>query len=230
MCNAKSHRKTREELSGLFDRTGIELTYELPTFEPRYRIGPKQKHLIVFPDLEDGYSATMAQWDLIPPGNAKPFLRTNARADALRDKWPWKILLKSNRCIVPADGFYEPEKPALAKGVAPWSFYSRKDDGLFWMAGLFTRQSAGDDELSYTIVTTEANEAIRVHDRMPVMLSFEEALHWLQDEEPPMDLLRPCPAELMQGWRVADEAKSSRGPDHPGLIKPVQEAGTGLLI
>lgn len=223
MCNAKSQRKTRDELNGLFDQAEIELTYELPDFEPRYRIGPRQKHLVVFPDLEDGISARLAMWDLVPPGNAKPFLRTNARADALREKWPWKSLLRTNRCITPADGFFEPEKPALAKGTAPWRYYSLKDDGLFWMPGLFTRLSGGDDELSYTIITTEANEAIRIHDRMPVMLSFNEALSWLREDEPPTELLRPYAAELMQSWRVGDEAKSSKGADHSGLIVPIEE-------
>lgn len=229
MCNAKSQRKTRDELNGLFDRVGIRLSYGMPEFKPRYRIGPKQKHVIIHPDLEDGFAATMAQWDLVPPGNAKPFLRTNARADKLTTAWPWKTLVSKQRCIVPADGFYEPEKPALSKDKVPWSFYARKDDGLFWMAGLFTRLSGGDDELSYTIITTEANEAIRVHDRMPVMLSLEEALTWLQEPEPPFELLRPYPAELMQGWRVSDEAKSSRGHDHAGLIEPV-EGRTGALL
>jgi len=223
MCNAKSQRKTRDELRNLFGRVGIPLANELPPVEPRYRIGPKARHLIVHPDLEDGYSATLAQWDLVPPGNAKPFLRTNARADALTTKWPWKALLKGNRCITPVDGFYEPEKPALSKDKVPWSFYELKDGGTFFMPGLFTRTSNSDDELTYTIVTTKANSVLRVHDRMPVMLNVDEALAWLMEPEPPLELLRPYPADLMHGWRVPDGAKNPRGQDHKGLIARVEE-------
>lgn len=229
MCNAKSLRKPREYVRGLFDQAEIRLANDLPAFEPRYRIGPRQKHLVVFPDQEDGYSVTMAQWDLVPPGNSKPFLRTNARADALTSKWPWKMLLRHNRCITPVDGFYEPEKPARSKETVPWSYYERKDSDVFWMPGLFARRDKSDDDITYTIVTTEANESLRVHDRMPVMLDLDEAMQWLQDEDPPLHLLRPYPAEHMHGWRVADEAKSSRGRDHPGLIQPVEDQLSGSI-
>lgn len=229
MCYAKSLRKKRDELKEMIDQAELPLTNEFPDFEPRYRIGPRQKHIILHPDLEDGYSATMAQWDLVPAGNPKPFLRANARDDALRTKWPWKMLLQHNRCITFADGFYEPEKPALSKEKAPWSFYAKKDNGVFFMPGLFTRPSSSDDELTYTIITTEANAALRVHDRMPVMLELEDALSWLQEPEPRFDLLRPYPADLMEGWRVGDEAKNSRGRDHPGLIEPVDEIISGTV-
>ena len=56
--------------------------------------------------------------DAQPRGSALPL--NNARADKL-DGWPWKAVQRQ-RCLVPASGFWEPEKPARAKGIASWSY------------------------------------------------------------------------------------------------------------
>jgi putative SOS response-associated peptidase YedK len=168
----------------------------------------------------------VALWDLIPPGQAKPFLRTNARADGLTTTWPWKTLVHTHRCLVFCDGFFEPEKPARAKGPAPWSYYTRKDGNTFLMAGLFTEvvdPETGEIIYSYTVITTDANEVIRVHDRMPAIIAPEDAETWLFAEIFPQHLLRPFPADLMADWRVPDAAKNPRTPDHPGMIEPVRK-------
>lgn len=234
MCNAKTQRKTREEIARLALGLGLPLVNEMPPIAPRYRIGPKAQHVILHQAGDEGMAATMAQWDLVPPPAKtppKPFLRTNARADGLTTTWPWKVLLRderqNRRCVTPVDGFFEPEKPAMAPGTVPWSFYERTDSGTWWMAGLWTEgpdPKTGEVLPSYTIITTEANAVIRIHDRMPVLLDAHDARRWLTDPEPPLHLLRPYPAELMHGWRVGDAAKSSRGPDEPALIAPVAEA------
>ena len=59
----------------------------------------------------------------------------NARADKL-GAWPWKAVQRQ-RCLIPASGFWAPEKLAREKGVAPWSYYSMTDGRPFLMAGLW---------------------------------------------------------------------------------------------
>lgn len=226
MCNAKSLRYVRDEMVAFAQELGLQLANDYPPFEPRYRIGPTQQHTIFRPSDGEQVSVDHARWDLIPSGNAKRFLRTNARAEGLRTTWPWKLLYRSQRCQVPADGFYDPEKPARAKGTVPWSFYSLKNGGPFMMAGLYNRTphlDGGEPLLSYTIITTTANEAIRIHDRMPVMITEPEAMReWLFADDLPEHLLVPFPAERMAGWRVVDEARNSRAPEHPGMVEPVE--------
>ena len=74
------------------------------------------------------------------------------------------------------------------------------------------------------MVTTAASAAIRIHDRMPVILEGDDAMGaWLRPGPVPTATLRPYPADRMAGWRVPDEARNSRIPDHPGLIEPVPE-------
>ncbi len=229
MCNAKSLHRTRDEIERFVRRIGLALIGEMPPFEPRYRVAPRQRHLIFRPVADaDGEPPTvradLALWDLIPPGDAKPFLRTNARAEGLTTTWPWKLFVRANRCLVPSDGFFEPEKPGRGKGSAPWYYYTMRDGEPFLLAGLYSDTAdpqTGEVTTSYTIITTEANAAIRVHDRMPAIIAAEDAAEWLFADAFPGHLLGPYPAERMTGWRVTDEAKNPRRADHPGMIAPI---------
>ncbi|MFE0758735.1 SOS response-associated peptidase [Inquilinus sp. NPDC058860] len=237
MCYAKSMRKTRDELADLARYLDVDIESDWPQIEPRYMIrAPKRAVILHQAGESEALAAEIALWDLVPPGGGKPFLRANAQAEGLAKTWPWSVLLRDRernwRCISPCDGFYEPEKPARAKGTVPWSYYERKDSGLFWLPGLWNETPGPDGKpmASYTIFTTAANSVLRVHDRMPVMLDAAAARRWVLDPEPPLDLLQPYPAELMHAWRVGDEAKNPGGRDHPGLIAPVPETATGSLL
>jgi putative SOS response-associated peptidase YedK len=72
-------------------------------------------------------------------------------------------------------------------------------------------------------VTTAANDVIRKHDRMPVMLEDDDLMAWLEPGPVPTAILKPYPAERMTAWRVMDEARNSRIPDHPGMVEPIAE-------
>jgi putative SOS response-associated peptidase YedK len=63
---------------------------------------------------------------------------------------------------------------------------------------------------SYTIITTDANELMaRVHDRMPVILHPGDYDRWLDRDydptRPPIDLLRPFPANEMEAFEVSKD-------------------------
>ncbi|MGZ9213713.1 MAG: SOS response-associated peptidase, partial [Candidatus Binatia bacterium] len=75
-------------------------------------------------------------------------------------------------------------------------------------AGLWDTWKKPDGQTlrTYTIVTTEPNEMLGpVHNRMPVMLSDQDALEWLSGGEigHALSLLRPFPAGLMDGHDVS---------------------------
>ena len=47
---------------------------------------------------------------------------------------------------------------------------------------------------------------------------------WVNPDSDPgqlLAILNPYPAELMEGWRVGDEAKSYKSVDGPELINPI---------
>ena len=90
---------------------------DLPEFPPRHRIGIKQRGLILRPDGDGPLAWSWARWSLVPPGAKEPpaYPLNNARSDKL-GTWPWKAVQRQ-RCLVPASGFWEPEKPARAPGA-----------------------------------------------------------------------------------------------------------------
>ena len=61
---------------------------------------------------------------------------------------------------------------------------------------------------TFTILTTDPNELMEpVHNRMPVILEPKDYDRWLDScnpARPPVDLLRPYPAERMRAWPVND--------------------------
>jgi putative SOS response-associated peptidase YedK len=99
-----------------------------------------------------------------------------------------------------------------------------KDGRPFFMAGLWSDapdMTTGEITDSYTVIITEANAIMRVHDRMPAILSTEAARQWLEPGPLRPELLRPYPAEEMTAWRVIDDAKNPRIEPHPGMAEPV---------
>ena len=228
MCNAYSITSTREAILEFARSVGLPT---LPSdqawqsWHPKYAVRPRNWIPIV--RLDEGEAAwEIGAWDFIPPEGKSKFQLTNARDDKLVSGWPWKLVSKKQRLLVYADGFYEPEKPAGAKGTVPWRYYSMVDRRPFCFAAVGSRVQFADTD-SYistvAIVTTSANAAIHIHDRMPVILEPADYGRWLEPGDVPTDLLRPYPADQMQGWRVTDAARSSRSPDSPDLIAPVDQ-------
>ncbi len=65
------------------------------------------------------------------------------------------------------------------------------------MAGLWAEAwdpATGDVADSYTVIITDANAIMRVHDRMPVILATDAARRWIEPGPLPTELLAPYPA------------------------------------
>jgi putative SOS response-associated peptidase YedK len=149
---------------------------------------------------------------------------------ALRKKSVYGKPFRTQRCLVPATGFYEPDKLHYTKPPFPWHYFQLKDGELLGFAELYDiwkDPKTGKEIKSYTIITTQPNELVgTVHGRMPVILNKEDEESWLNPDitEPEhlLPLLQSYPAEEMETWRVGDEAKNPRNDDE-GLIKPLEK-------
>ena len=63
-----------------------------------------------------------------------------------------------------------------------------------YLAGLTLMQNGAP---SYCIITTAANDSMKtVHDRMPLILSKEQAADWILDSSATVDLLQLVPPML----------------------------------
>ena len=94
------------------------------------------------------------------------------------------------------------------------------------LAGLWDRWRHGDAAPieSFTILTTPSNPLIeKLHDRMPAIVDRADLERWLdvkeQDAAAVSALLRPFPAERMQGYAVSRRVNSANN-EGPDLIEP----------
>ncbi|MBC5774337.1 SOS response-associated peptidase [Pontibacter sp. KCTC 32443] len=181
--------------------------------EANYNAAPSQKLPVVTNDHPN--EIQFFSWGLQPfwAKDAKAVKRSiNARAETLTDKPSFRNLLKSKRCLVPADGFYEWQ--VTEQGKVPYRILLKNEE-LFSFAGLWDEwldKSTGELLHTYTIITTEANELVKpIHDRMPVMLSPEAEQLWLNEHETQEDLLsllKPYKADEMKAYTISSLVNS----------------------
>ncbi|HEY7535528.1 MAG TPA: SOS response-associated peptidase, partial [Thermodesulfobacteriota bacterium] len=202
------------ELQALKNR--FRFSSSVITLNPRYNIAPGQFSSIVMRD--DKNSLKMMKWGLIPSwtkyvsnGN-KPMI--NARAETITQKPSFKNSFKAKRCLVLADGFYEWDKNEKKGSKIPYRFVLRSREP-FAFAGLWDvcKNPEGEVLLTFTIITTEANNLIRpIHERMPVILSDEDEDLWLDQDIDDLDkllsLLVPFPGDQMKAYKVSTVVNS----------------------
>ena len=130
----------------------------------------------------------------------------NARSETITKRLAFREILPSQRCLVPADGFYEWRKEGKAK--QPMLIHV-KDRELFGFAGLWDAWEKPDGTLleSFTIATCAPNDLMRgIHDRMPVIIQRKDESAWLDPtfkSDQIMPLLAPYPTELMEAYPVS---------------------------
>lgn len=198
-------------------------------FEPSYNIAPSQNCLVISRDKNSERDiASTKQWGLIPAwakerkGN---YMMINARSETIDQKPTFRHLIRGNRCLVIADGFYEWKKEGSRKKLP--NRITLKKDQPFAMAGLWDKWSDGKEELStFTIITTQSNTLIEpIHDRMPVIIRPEHEKDWLStdlDWSTAQKLLTPYPSDEMKLYPVSSLVNSPKN-NEPACIHPLGE-------
>jgi putative SOS response-associated peptidase YedK len=132
------------------------------------------------------------EWGLMPSWAKDKSLQNNtlnARIETLHEKPSFKNVL-NNRCLIPADGFYEWQW-LDDKGKNKQKYLLTVDDEeIFAFAGLWSAwadRSTGELLETYTIITRPANELMaRIHNskqRMPWILPRQQETDWLHGKE-----------------------------------------------
>lgn len=197
---------------------------DVPSFAPRYNVAPTQTMPVVVKHSPN--SLVLMRWGLVPAwakDSKSEQLLINARAETLAQKPTFRRLLSSQRCIVPASGFYEWQQAGTGK--IP-NYISLKDESLFGFAGLYDHwtDSQGADVYSYTIITTAPNALMApIHNRMPAILSQDDEEFWLNPDETEatrlLPLLTPYAAEKMQATPVSRAVNNVRN-EGASLLQP----------
>lgn len=185
---------------------------ELP-YIPRYNIAPSQDVLVVLND-GDIHSAFL-RWGLIPAWTKNvvdTYQMINARMETIAMSPVFAGLLRRQRCLVLADGFYEWKKGAKAK--VPMRIVLKSGEP-FAFAGLWDewKSLTGEVIRSCTIITTKPNDLVApIHNRMPAILAPETERVWLESSIRDPQILREClgpyPSDKMIAYPVSTVVNS----------------------
>jgi putative SOS response-associated peptidase YedK len=188
----------------------------------------------------------VVRWGLVPFWAKDPKIGSrmiNARAETVSSKPAYRHAFKRRRCLLPADGYYEWQRPdgteadtPGGKGAKQPYFICRGDGGPLAFAGLYElwRDAALPDDherawlWTATIITTSAPDELgKIHDRMPMVIEPERWADWLDPAAgDPADLaalLAPAAASGLTSYPVSTTVNSVRN-NGPELLTRVELA------
>jgi putative SOS response-associated peptidase YedK len=211
MCGRYKLSRRKQIVEEYFDTVSGE-----EDWVPRYNVAPTHSVPVIRQNpKEPTRELSLMRWGLIPSwakDSSAAARMINARSETAATKPAFRDALKSRRCLIPADGFYEWMRTGKTK--QPYCF-EVNDGELFAFAGLWDRwkDPNGQWVKSCSILTTTPNAVTSpIHDRMPVILDPDSYEMWL---DPGMtnvgsasELLKPYDARLMRCFPVSSRLNS----------------------
>ena len=219
MCGRYALAAPADELIEAFDIGALTFDYFA-----RFNIAPGQDVLVVAED-RNGRRAGLLNWGLVPSwsdGSHRPMI--NARAESVSTKPSFREAFDRRRCLVPASGFYEWQKPEGGGPKRP-HWFSPSGRGVVSFGAIWEtwRRPGLSPKHTLAILTTDANEDVTgIHHRMPVVVTPERRERWLARDVRGADveaMLRPAPAGTFERWEVSPRVNRV-GEDDAGLIEP----------
>jgi putative SOS response-associated peptidase YedK len=204
-------------------------------WSPRYNIAPTQPVPVIRQNPKEPVRhLSLMKWGLIPhwaKDSSGASGMINARSETAGTKPAFRDALKSRRCLIPADGFYEWKRDGKIK--QPFCFEVNQGQ-LFAFGGLWDRwkDPAGNWIKTCSILTTTPNAVTAaVHDRMPVILDPDNYDLWLDPGmtkvEVVSDLMKPYDARMMRSYPVSTRINRVANDDEecsaPTEITQIQE-------
>jgi len=188
---------------------------------PSYNVAPGQDCPII---ISKNRKMQVMRWGLVPSWSKSDSgfaNRINACAETLTEKSSYRPIIARGRCAIPADGFYEWQKPFKQ----PF-FFRLRGDKPFAFAGLCDAWEKPDGSTlkTFTLITTSPNKLVgQIHDRMPAILERNDIAGWLDSETliaDAMSMLKPFPADVMESHPVRPLVNSVKN-DNRQLIEPI---------
>ncbi|MEV0071457.1 MULTISPECIES: SOS response-associated peptidase [unclassified Amycolatopsis] len=155
-------------------------------------------------------SLRIMKWGLVPFWAKDPSVGSrmiNTRAETAAEKPAFKRALKSRRCLVPADGWFEWRRTGKEKEP----FYMTDPSGSsLAFGGIWEswrpKDGSSDEQplITFSIITTDAEGQLRgIHDRMPLIVPGEHWDGWLDPDQSSVDgLLVPTPPDFVESLEL----------------------------
>jgi putative SOS response-associated peptidase YedK len=189
MCNDYKYVQPPETLFRAFSQLKIPLRFAggaAPNYPPYDDIRVSQTAPIVR-GSSAGVELSITPWAW-KSASGKPVF--NFRSEG-------RSFAKSDRCLIPADGFYEFTAPADPKSKRKDKhLFTLKGEPWFWIAGLVKEEA-------FTMLTTAPGPDIApYHDRQIVVLPPQAGVAWLDLSRSELELLKPLPAGALEHAQV----------------------------
>jgi len=215
MCGRFGFTKPKEQIMKRFN-----LDRAPDNFPVLYNISPQQNVPAVLNTFPN--QLAFIKWNLVPSWSKEPktsYSMYNAKAETILEKQSYSRLIKSKRCLIISDGFYEWKKAGDKK--IPYRIILKNEEP-FAFAGIWDTWGEGKDQFySCCIITCSPNKLVSgIHDRMPVILDPEDEIKWLQDTPINfvLSMLRAYPAEKMDAYPVSTLVNNAAN-NSPEIIK-----------
>jgi putative SOS response-associated peptidase YedK len=190
MCNDYRYVQPPTTLLTAFSELKIPLRFAAggaPNYPPREDVRISEAAPIIRGNSQ-GVELSLTPWAWKAP-NGKPVF--NFRSEG-------RHFDKSDRCLIPADGFYEfTAAPGAAKSrPKDKHLFTLKGEPWFWIAGLVK-------EGAFAMLTTDPGPDVApYHGRQIVVLPPSEGMAWLDLSRPEADVLRPLPAGSLEHQQI----------------------------
>lgn len=220
MCGRYTLQRAEKALGRVIPQDEWESIWEGKWIHHRFNVAPTQ-HMPIVLSKGGRRAPAVMRWGFVPfyeREKPKPQALINARSETIATKAPFKRATQSQRCLVPADGFFEWKREGERK--TPF-YFTLRDEEPFVIAGLW-ESAGGNAAEGYLLLTTAPNELMAsIHDRMPVILHPEAWDEWLAPEplsaERLAQLCTAYPAEEMSARPVSALVNSARN-DSPEIL------------
>jgi putative SOS response-associated peptidase YedK len=261
MCGRYASARSRIELLEEFvvqrDRVDepLEPDYNVAPTKPVYAVMTRRSRPDRQPSDDLAQSGTpdsgpasarelrIVRWGLVPSWAKDVSIGSrmiNARSETVSEKPAFRSAFARRRCLLPADGYYEWQKPpAGTKGPKQPYFICRPDHGLLAFAGLYElwrdRSMPEDDPAAWlwtaaVITTTAPDELGEIHDRMPMVIDRASWSDWLDpantDAADVRALLAPAAAHGLITYPVSLAVNSVRN-NGPELVREAEPVSPG---
>ncbi len=232
MCFHISSNNNSKKLETRFNsrvKSGLEI-------KPQIHINGFEHSFVPVITSQDPTIIQTFQWGFIPPftkdfEDAKKRMNQtlNARGETVFNLPSFKNSIKSKRCLVIIDGYYEWR--TISGRKYPYFIYLKNKEP-FALAGIYNdwlNIKTGEIINSFSIITTHANPLmIKIHNskmRMPLILAEENEKEWINPNlknDELINLIKPFNDEFMDAYTISRFINKSEKNHYEEIQKPFE--------
>ena len=221
MCGRFTQLLTWQQVHFLYDLPVTEIPEML---QPRYNGAPTQDFTTYRMGRDTAKEVGLLRWGLVPFWAKDSTIGSrliNARSETVHEKSSFRRSFKSQRCLIPIDGWFEWKSQQGSK--QPF-FLTTTDEEPISLAGLWESwEKHGQSLETFTVITTQSCPALtEIHHRQPAIIQAQDFDAWMDPETPEATLLQlvriPCEGPFNQ--RAVSKRVNNPRNDDPRILLP----------